>query len=149
MTRKTIWLAALMAGVFSSGYLAGRGGAPLVESATASEAGRVYEMRTYYTHPGKLDDLNKRFRDHTLKFFEKHGMTNVGYWVPQDSAKGSHNTLVYIISHASREQARENWRGFSADPGWRKVAQESEANGKIVQRVESVFLDPTDYSPIR
>ena len=149
MTRKTIWLAALMAGVFSSGYLAGRSGAPLVQSASASEAGRVFEMRTYYTHPGKLEDLNKRFRNHTMRIFQKHGMSNVGYWIPQDSAKGRDNTLVYIISHASREQARENWRAFGADPEWRKVAAESEANGKIVQRVESVFLDAVDYSPIR
>jgi hypothetical protein len=116
--------------------------------AADAPAARVFEMRTYYTFPGRLDALHKRFRDHTRKMFEKHGMTNVGYWVPQD-APARENTLVYVISHASREQARANWAAFGADPEWKKIAEASQVDGKIVERVESVFMDATDYSPLK
>jgi hypothetical protein len=109
---------------------------------------RVFEKRTYTCFEGKLDALNARFRDHTIRIFKKHGMTSIGYWVPQDGPE--HNTtLVYIISHASREAAKANWDAFRADPEWQKVAKESEANGKIVAKVESVYMDPTDYSMIK
>src|SRR5262245_7934968 len=111
--------------------------------AQAASSTRVFEMRTYTTNEGKLDALNTRFRDHTVKIFKKHGMTSVGYWIPQDGPQHS-NTLVYIISHTSREQAKKNWDDFRADPEWQKVQKESEANGKIVSKVDSVFLDPTD-----
>ena len=109
---------------------------------------RVFEIRTYYTFPGRLDALHKRFREHTLKMFEKHGMTNVGYWTPQDSP-GKENTLIYVISHASREQAKANWAAFSADPEWKKISADSQKDGKIVEKVESVFVDATDYSPLK
>src|SRR5688572_19179001 len=117
-------------------------------AAGTEPAGKVFEMRTYHTLPGRLDALNKRFRNHTLKLFEKHGMTNVGYWVPQDSP-ARENTLIYVISHASREQAKANWAAFVADPEWKKVAEDSQKDGKIIDRIESVFVDATDYSPIR
>jgi hypothetical protein len=110
--------------------------------------GRVFELRTYTCIEGKLEALQKRFREHTTKLFEKHGMTNIGYWVPQDSPR-SQNTLVYIIAHPSREAAKKNWAEFNADPEWQKVRTESEANGKIVNKVESVFMDPADYSPLK
>jgi len=109
---------------------------------------RVFEIRTYTTHPGKLDALNARFRDHTTSIFKKHGMQNVGYWVPQDEPAHS-NTLVYIIAHKSREDAKKSWEAFRADPEWQKVSKESEANGKIVAKVESMFADATDYSPLK
>ena len=109
---------------------------------------RVFELRTYYTFPGRLDALHKRFRDHTRRMFEKHGMTNVGYWVPQD-APGHENTLVYVVSHASREQAKANWAAFIADPEWKKISEASQVDGKIVERIESVFMDATDYSPLK
>ncbi len=109
---------------------------------------RVFEIRTYYTFPGRLDALHKRFREHTMKMFEKHGMTNIGYWVPQDGP-GRDNTLIYVISHASREQAKANWAAFSADPQWQKIAADSQQDGKIVERVESVFMDATEYSPLK
>ena len=111
----------------------------------AQSKGRVFELRTYTTNDGKLEALQARFRDHTMRIFKKHGMTNVGYWVPQDKP----NTLIYIISHASREAAKQNWDGFRADPEWQKVAKESEANGKIVAKVDSVYMDATDYSPMK
>jgi hypothetical protein len=118
-------------------------------AAGAEPAGKVFEIRTYHTFPGRLDALHKRFREHTMKVFEKHGMTNVGYWVPQDNP-GHENTLIYVISHASREAARANWAAFNADPEWKKIAADSEADGgKIVEKVESVFVDATDYSPLR
>jgi hypothetical protein len=128
-------------------------GAALSVSSGALLAGdakpaRVFEIRTYYTFPGRLDALHKRFRDHTRRVFEKHGMTNIGYWVPQDSP-AHENTLVYVISHASREQAKANWAAFSADPEWKKISEESQMDGKIVEKVESVFADATDYSPIK
>ena len=116
--------------------------------AADAPAARVFEIRTYHTFPGRLDALHKRFRDHTRRVFEKHGMTNVGYWVPQDEPAHS-NTLIYVISHASREQAKVNWAEFSADPEWKKISEESQVDGKIVEKVESVFVDATDYSPIK
>ena len=118
-------------------------------AAGAEPAGKVFEIRTYHTLPGRLDALHKRFREHTMKIFEKHGMSNVGYWVPQDNP-AHENTLIYVISHASREAAKANWAAFGADPEWKKIAADSEADGgKIVEKVESVFVDATDYSPIR
>lgn len=116
---------------------------------TASAANsRVFELRTYHTFEGKLDALNARFRNHTTKLFEKHGIKNIGYWVPQDEP-ASKNTLIYVISHASREQAKKNWDAFRADPEWKKVQAASEANGKIVEKVDSVFMDAVDYSPMK
>jgi hypothetical protein len=111
----------------------------------AQPKGRVFELRTYTTNEGKLDALQARFRDHTMRIFKKHGITSVGYWVPKDRP----NTLIYIVSHPSQEAAKQNWDAFRADPEWQKVAKESEANGKIVAKVESVYMDATDYSPMR
>lgn len=120
-----------------------------VRAADAAPGGRVFELRTYHTFPGRLDALHKRFREHTMKMFEKHGMTNVAYWTFQDSP-AKENTLIYVISHASREQAKANWAAFSADPEWKAIAAASEADGgKIVEKVESVFIDATDYSPMK
>ena len=109
---------------------------------------RVFEMRTYTCFDGKLENLKTRFRDHTIRIFARHGMESIGYWIPQDPEK-SKNTLMYIISHASREQAAKNWAEFSADPEWKKVSAESQVNGKIVSKVDSVFMDPTDFSKLK
>lgn len=117
-------------------------------AADAGSAGKVFEIRTYHTFPGRLDALHKRFREHTMKVFEKHGMSNVGYWVPQDSP-AHESTLIYVISHASREAAKANWAAFGADPEWKKISEDSQKDGKIVERVESVFVDATDYSPLK
>ena len=117
-------------------------------SRSLSQSGQVFELRTYTANPGRLDALNTRFRDHTTRIFGKHGMKNVGYWVPQDSPM-SDNTLIYIISHPSREAAANNWKAFGADPEWRKVAEESQRDGRIVSNVDSVFMDPTDYSMLK
>jgi hypothetical protein len=119
----------------------------LVGSAQTAPA-RIFEIRTYTTADGKLETLKKRFRDHTMRIFDKHGMTSIGYWVPQDAPR-SQDTLIYIISHASRDAAKANWAAFGADPEWQKVRTESEANGKIVTKVESTFVEATDFSPLK
>jgi NIPSNAP len=106
----------------------------------------VYELRVYHTFEGKLDDLLTRFREHTTRIFEKHGMTNVAYWTPADEPlKGK--TLFYVIAHASREAATANWKAFGEDPEWKSVQSKSEANGKLVKKVDSTFLLLTDFSP--
>ena len=117
-------------------------------AADAPQSARVFEIRTYHTFPGRLDALHKRFREHTMKMFEKHGMTNVAYWTFEDSP-AKESTLIYVISHASREQAKKNWDEFRNDPEWKAVAAASEADGKIVEKVDSVFVDATDYSPLK
>ena len=117
-------------------------------AADAPAPARVFEIRTYHCLPGRLEALHKRFREHTMKIFEKHGMTNVAYWTFEDSP-AKESTLIYVISHASREQAKKNWDEFRNDPEWKAVAAASEADGKIVEKVDSVFVDATDYSPLR
>lgn len=108
----------------------------------------MFELRTYTCNEGKLPDLLARFRNHTIQIFEKHGMTSIAYWVPQD-APLSQNTLIYVLAHPSREAAKKNWDAFRNDPEWQKVQKESEANGKLVSKVESVYMDPADFSPIK
>lgn len=108
---------------------------------------RVFELRTYTAMEGKHADMLARFRNHSLALFVKHGMTNVGYWVPQD-APGATHTLMYLLAFPSREEARQRWAAFLADPEWQRVKVESEVNGRLVAKVDSVYLDPTDFSPL-
>jgi len=118
----------------------------LADSAEAQSSTTVYELRVYHTYEGKLDDLLRRFREHTMKLFEKHGIKNIAYWLPTDDPlKGK--TLFYIIAHPSREGATANWKAFSDDPEWQSVRDKSEANGKIVEKIDSTFLTLTDFSP--
>jgi len=111
-------------------------------------AQRVFEIRTYTTAEGKLEDLHRRFREHTMKLFERHGMVNIAYWTPQDPKLAS-NTLIYVLAHNSRQAAADNWAAFSNDPEWQRVRAASEANGKIVIKVESIFMQATDFSPMK
>jgi hypothetical protein len=141
MLKRLLWMLPAAAAIFLAGYGSGF-------SASAAGSDRVYELRTYYTLPGRLDALNARFRNHTTKLFEKHGMKNIGYWVPQDEPKKS-NTLIYVISHASREEAKKSWGAFAKDPEWVKARTASEADGKIVEKVDSVYMDPVDYSALK
>jgi hypothetical protein len=109
-------------------------------------ASAVYELRIYHANEGKLDDLLKRFREHTTKLFEQHGMKNIAYWTPlDDPQKGK--TLIYILAHPSREAAVSNWKAFGDDPEWQKVRDASEVNGKLVEKVDSTFMALTDFSP--
>jgi hypothetical protein len=137
MSLKTVlWVAAVVAA------------STLATHSSAQQHRRVFELRTYTCNEGKLPDLLARFRNHTIAIFKRHGMTSIGYWVPEDPP-ASQNTLIYILSHPSREAAKKNWEAFRNDPEWQKVQKESEANGKIVSKVESVFMDPTEFSQIR
>jgi hypothetical protein len=128
-------LVAIMA--YSAGYSRGE---------EKKAAPRLYELRTYTTHPGRLPALHKRFRDHTLKLFEKHGIQNVMYWVPTDE-KFKDNTLIYVLSHASPEAAEQSWKAFQSDPDWTMAREASEKDGQIVAKVERRYMTLTDYSP--
>jgi hypothetical protein len=108
---------------------------------------RVFELRTYTPAEGKADAMNKRFRDHTCTLFQKHGMELVGFWTPREAK--DKDKLVYILAFPSREAAAASWKAFQEDPAWQSVRAESEKDGKVVVKVESVFLDPTDYSPMK
>jgi NIPSNAP len=106
----------------------------------------VYELRVYHTYEGKLDDLLRRFREHALRFFEKHGIKSVAYWTPlDDPLKGK--TLIYLLAHPNRDAATANWKAFREDPEWLSARDKSEANGKLVEKVDSTFLALTDFSP--
>ena len=135
-----------MAVVFAAGVVVG--GVTTQMAVMRAQSQRVFELRTYTAPEGKLGALEKRFRDHTRRIFDKHGMTSIGYWVPQD-APASQNTLIYIISHSSREAAKKNWADFGADPEWQKVSAESQKDGRIVTKVDSVFMDALDFSAIK
>lgn len=112
--------------------------APLVQA-------DVYELRTYTTYEGRLADLLARFENHTVRLFERHGMHNVAYWVPQDQP----DTLIYIISHADREAATANWDAFRNDEDWLAAREASRQNGALVREVVSVFMDATSWSPMQ
>lgn len=131
-------------------FAAGMGTGLLLRPSTTvhAQGARVFELRTYTAPEGKLDALQTRFRDHTRRIFDKHGMTSIGYWVPQDDPLKS-NTLIYILAHPSREAAKKNWAEFQADPEWKQVSAESQKDGPIVSKVVSVFMDPADYSGIK
>src|ERR1019366_9046453 len=112
----------------------------------ANAQAMVFELRVYHTFEGKLDDLMARFRNHTITIFNRHGMESVAYWTPTDDPlKGK--TLFYILKHPSREAATANWAAFHDDPEWKQVSAASEANGKLVEKVDSTFLKLTDFSP--
>ena len=147
MTIKTRHLALFVTAVFVAGFAAGTFW-PADTAVHAQAGAKVFELRTYTAPEGKLPNLEARFRDHTMGIFERHGMHNVGYWVPQD-APASDNTLIYIISHDSREQAAENWQNFRDDPEWAEVSRTSQVDGRIVSNVDAVFMEATEYSPMK
>jgi hypothetical protein len=107
---------------------------------------RSNELRVYHAAPGKFGDLLARFRDHTTRLFEKHGMKNISYWTPVDEPEKG-NMLVYILQHPSREAATANWKSFQDDPEWKRVKEESEANGKLAEKIDSTFMALADFSP--
>ena len=119
-------------------------------SLQAQEAGkeRVFELRTYVCHEGKLENLHKRFREHTNRLFAKHGITMIGYWTPTDG-DAANDTLVYLLAYPSREAATKSWESFKNDPEWKQAYADSHKDGPIVKKVESKFLKSTDYSAIK
>lgn len=121
-------------------------GGTVLSRAADKPGERLFEMRTYITHDGKLDALNKRFRDHTCALFEKHGMELVGFWTPVD---GEGNKLVYLLAFPNREARDAAFKAFGADPDWKAAKAESEKDGPIVKQVIQEFLTPTDYSKMK
>jgi hypothetical protein len=109
---------------------------------------RFFELRIYTAHPGKLEALHKRFREHTNRLFVKHGMELVGYWTPTEG-KEKEDTLYYILAYPSKEARDKSWDGFKKDPVWIQAYEASHVNGPLVKSVVSKFLTPTDYSPIK
>lgn len=112
--------------------------------ANAQTDTRLFEMRVYYAAEGKLDALNARFRDHTVKLFEKHGMTNVGYWMPVENPE---RKLIYFLAYPNREAREKSWKAFGADPAWQSARKASEVDGKLVDKVVTAYFNATDYSP--
>lgn len=137
---KTMCTAAMVAaGAFLVGWWGG------AASAQQDPKTLTYELRTYTTLPGRLPALNKRFKDHTMALFAKHGMKNVIYLTPQ----GEDNKLVYLLAHDSKDAAMQSFAAFGNDPEWKKARDESEKDGKIVDKVERMFFTPTEYSPMK
>jgi hypothetical protein len=109
---------------------------------------RVFELRTYHAASGKMEALHARFRDHTCKLFKKHGMTIIGFWSPTDPEEAQ-KKLIYVLAYPSKEAADKSWKAFRDDPDWKAAREESEKDGKLVEKVESVYMNPTDYSPMK
>ncbi len=137
----------LTAGLLTIGLFAfGASSRVLAESPAAATKARLFEMRTYTTADGKLDNLHERFREHTNYLFVKHGMALIAYWTPEEKP----NTLVYVLAYPDRAAREKSWKAFMDDPEWKRVwaASKEKAGGAIVTKVESVFMSATDYSPI-
>ena len=143
MKRRTL-LQAIPAAAFLPATLWAASQSEKTNPTQASSA--VYELRIYHAAPGKLGELLARFRDHTIKLFDRHGMKSVAYWTPLDEP-GKSNTLIYILRHPSREAAAANWKSFQDDPEWKSVKEKSEANGTLVDKVDSTYMVLTDFSP--
>lgn len=135
----TVWVGAGLAGLQS---------ATTAAPAAVQASTRVFELRTYTANAGKFDAMKARFREHILPLFKKHNLTVVGFWTPADPPL-SENTLIYILAHDSREAAKKNWAEFSADPVRKQVWADTEKDGPINMKVESVYINPTDFSPIK
>ena len=146
---RTIVGGALVAALLSGGAVLVRAQQETPVSPSIAKDTRLFEMRTYYAAPGKFEALHSRFRDHTNRLFRKHGMTLIGYWVPTEKAKGADNTLVYILAYPNKEVREKAWAGFAKDPEWTQAKTASEVNGKLVDKVDVLFLNATDYSPIK
>jgi len=138
----SLGLAIFALGVISGNFI------QVTAVAEAQTSNRVFELRTYTTLPGRLDALHARFANHTISLFERHGMTNIGYFVPQD-APLAENTLIYVLAHDSREAAKASWAAFVADPEWLEAREASISDGPILVKVENVFMDATDYSMMK
>jgi NIPSNAP len=112
-----------------------------------ADSNRVFELRVYHTVPGKVPALQTRFRDTVTKLFAKHDLKPVGFWVPDD-APASDNTFIYILAHPSREEAKTHWAAMQTDPGFKEMMK-SEQTDKLVEKVDSTYMSPTDFSPMK
>jgi hypothetical protein len=139
----TVWGVALVS--FAAGWLVTARMAQL--SQVTAESNRVFELRVYHTVPGKEPVLESRFRDTTSKLLAKHDLNVVGYWVPED-APAWDNTFIFMVAHASREEAKKNWAAFAADPEFQEVVRSEQAE-KTVEKVDVAYMRPTDFSPMK
>lgn len=146
MTIKNLRYSALLLGAFAAGSLL-TARFMTIQQARA-DSNRVYELRMYHTFPNRLTPLVTRFRNGEVKVFEQNHMKFMGGWVPQDSPNHE-NLFIYLLAHENRDAAKKNWAGFGADPDWKTIRDTSEADGKIVEKVESTFMDPVDFSPLK
>ena len=147
---KPIFLAAVLSSVSIIAAAQDTPAPPTIApSPSLAKDSRCFEIRTYYAAPGKLEELHARFRNHTMALFKKHGMEVVGFWGPTDKEKGSENTLVYVLAFPGRSARDKAFKDFGADPEWQKARSESEKNGALTEKVDSVILMATDYSPIK
>jgi hypothetical protein len=146
MTIKNLRSSALLLGAFAAGSLL-TARFMTVQQARA-DSNRVYELRMYHTFPNRLTPLVTRFRNGEVKVFEQNRMKFMGAWVPQD-APNHENLFIYLLAHENRDAAKKNWADFGADPEWKNIQKTSEADGKIVEKVESTFMDPVDFSPLK
>jgi hypothetical protein len=146
MTIKNLRSSALLLGAFAAGSLLTARFMNLQQA--RADSNRVYELRMYHTFPNRLTPLVTRFRNGEVKVFEKNHMNFLGAWVPQD-APNHENLFIYLLAHQNREAAKKNWADFGADPEWKTIQKTSEADGKIVEKVESTFMDPVDFSPLK
>ncbi len=137
---------ALLVGAFVAGSVLTARFMNIQQAKAAND--RVYELRLYHTLPNRLTALETRFRNGEVKVFEKNHMNFIGGWVPQD-APNHENLFVYLLAHESRDAAKKNWADFVADPEWKVIQKASEADGKIIEKIESTFMDPMDFSPLR
>jgi hypothetical protein len=146
MTTKNLRFSAFLMGAFAAGSLLTAHFMNIHEARAAGN--RVFELRMYHTLPNRLVPLENRFRDGEVRVFEKNHMKFMGGWVPQD-APNHDNLFIYMLAHESRDAAKKSWDAFRADPEWKKIQAASEADGKIVEKVESTFMDPIDFSPLK
>ena len=130
------WLSFLIVGMLAFG------GAIFGQSTRES---RCFELRTYTVATGKFEALHRRFQDHAIPLFKKHGITVIGFWVPTDQP----NTLMYMLGHATCDAAPASWKAFFDDPAWIAARDTSEKDGPLVTKVEKVFMNPTEYSPLK
>lgn len=142
-----IFLVCLAATVFATSVV--RAADAPANSPSLAKGSRCFEMRTYYAAPGKMEEMHLRFRAHTNALFIKHGMQIVAYWVPLDKDGNPGDKLVYVLAYPNRGARERSWAAFLADPDWIAAKSASEVNGKLVDKIESVFMTATDYSPVR
>ncbi len=146
MTMKNLRYCALLVGAFAAGSLLTA--RFMTNQQVQADSNRVYELRMYHTFPNRLTPLVTRFRNGEVKVFENNHMKFMGAWVPQD-APNHENLFIYLLAHENRDAAKKNWADFGADPEWKNIQKTSEADGKIVEKVESTFMDPVDFSPLK
>jgi hypothetical protein len=113
-----------------------------------ADSNRVFELRVYHTVPGKATALQSEFREKVSKWFAKHDLQAVGYWAPTD-APVADNTFIYILAHPSRDEAKKHWAAFQADPDFQAMIKSQQGDAKLVEKVDSTYMDPVDFSPMK